>query len=175
VDLPIELKPGHILHLLASHPTPPSFEARKDRNGRRNFDEIRLWADYINNAGYLVDDAGASGGLDDDQRFIVLGDMNADPRDGDSLVVNGVRAVNQLRNHPRVNSSFDPASPGGPQQSQLQGGVNASQQGTRPIDTSDFFDGSGGAGNLRVDHILPSKVGLNPVAGRRVLAAHHLA
>jgi len=165
VDLPIELKPGHILHLLASHPTPPSFDGAEDRNGRRNFDEIRLWADYINNAGYLVDDAGASGGLDNDQRFIILGDMNADPRDGDSFVMNGVRAVNQLRNHPRVNSSSDPASPGGPQQAQLQGGVNASQQGNPAHDTSDFFDGSGGAGNLRVDHILPSKVGLNPVAG----------
>jgi hypothetical protein len=40
VDLPIELKPGQILHLLASHPTPPSFDTAEDRNGRRNFDEI---------------------------------------------------------------------------------------------------------------------------------------
>jgi len=165
VDLPIELKTGHVLHLLASHPTPPAFDGSEDRNGRRNFDEIRLWADYINNAGYLTDDAGVSGGLDDDQRFIILGDLNADPKDGDSLVVGGVRAVDQLRNHPRVNAAFNPSSPGGTQQSQLQGGVNASHQGDPAFDTSDFFDGSGGAGNLRVDHILPSKVGLNPVAG----------
>jgi 3-phytase len=165
VDLPIELKTGHVLHLLASHPTPPAFDGSEDRNGRRNFDEIRLWADYINNASYLTDDAGVSGGIDDDQRFIILGDLNADPRDGDSLVVGGVRAIDQLRNHPRVNASFNPSSPGGTQQSQLQGGVNASHQGDPAFDTSDFFDGSGGAGNLRVDHILPSKVGLNPIGG----------
>ena len=165
VDLPIELVPGHILHLLASHPTPPAFDGVEDRNGRRNFDEIRLWADYINNAQYLYDDNGVHGGLDDDQRFIMLADLNADPVDGDSFTFNGVRAINQLRNHPRVNSSFNPASNGGPQQAAVQGGVNASQQGNPAYDTSDFFDGSGGAGNLRVDHILPSKVGLNPVAG----------
>lgn len=165
VDLPIELKPGHILHLLASHPTPPAFDGAEDRNGKRNFDEIRLWADYINNVGYLVDDNGVSGGLDDDQRFIILGDMNADPKDGDSVAVGGVRAIDQLRNHPRVNATFNPSSLGGPQQSQLQGGVNATHQGDPAFDTSDFFDGSGGAGNLRVDHVLPSKVGLNPVAG----------
>jgi Endonuclease/Exonuclease/phosphatase family len=153
------------LHLLASHPTPPAFDGTEDRNGRRNFDEIRLWADYINNANYLVDDAGVSGGLDDDQRFIILGDLNADPKDGDSLIVGGVRAVDQLRNHPRVNATFNPSSPGGTQQRQLQGGVNASHQGDPAFDTSDFFDGSGGAGNLRVDHILPSTVGLNPIGG----------
>ena len=165
VDLPIELKTGHVLHLLASHPTPPSFDGSEDRNGRRNFDEIRLWADYINNAGYLVDDSGVAGGLDDDQRFIILGDMNADPRDGDSVTVGGVRAINQLRNHPRINSSFNPSSPGGTQQSQLQAGVNSSHQGDPAFDTSDFFDGGGGAGNLRVDHVFPSKVGLNPLGG----------
>jgi hypothetical protein len=163
VDLPIELKPGHVLHLLASHPTPPAFDGAEDRNGRRNFDEIRLWADYINNANYLTDDAGEPGGLDDDQRFIILGDLNADPKDGDSLVVGGVRAVNQLRNHPRVNASFNPSSPGGTQQSQIQGGVNASHQGDPAFDTSDFSESS--AGNLRVDHILPSNVGLKPVGG----------
>jgi hypothetical protein len=163
VDLPIELKPGHILHLLASHPTPPSFDTAEDRNGRRNFDEIRLWADYINNAQYLYDDAGVHGGIDDDQRFIILADLNADPFDGDSFVLGGVRAINQLRNHPRVNSTFNPSSPGGTQQSQLQGGANNSQLGNPAYDTSDFSDSS--PGNLRVDHILPSKVGLNPVSG----------
>jgi hypothetical protein len=165
VDLPIELKPGHILHLLASHPTPPAFDGAEDRNGRRNFDEIRLWADYINNAQYLYDDGGVHGGLDDDQRFIVLADLNADPLDGDSFTSGGVRAINQLRNHPRVNSAFNPSSAGGPEQATLQGGVNSSHQGNPAYDTSDFFDGNGGAGNLRVDHVLPSKVGLNPISG----------
>jgi 3-phytase len=157
VDIPIELKPGHILHLLASHPTPPSFDGAEDRNGRRNFDEIRLWADYIRNAQYIYDDAGGTGGIDDDQRFIILGDLNADPLDGDSFTSGGVRAINQLRNHPRVNATFNPSSPGGAQ------AANPAHQGNPAYDTADFGDPS--PGNLRVDHILPSKVGLNPVAG----------
>ena len=40
VDLPIEVD-GEIIHLLASHPTPPVFDGPEDLNGRRNHDEIR--------------------------------------------------------------------------------------------------------------------------------------
>ncbi len=45
-DVPVEVR-GKVVHLLASHPTPPVFDGPEDRNGRRNFDEIRLWADYL--------------------------------------------------------------------------------------------------------------------------------
>lgn len=159
VDLPITVQAGHRFHLLASHPTPPAFDGGEDRNGRRNHDEIRLWADYLSNAPYLRDDAGVSGGLGGEQRFLVLGDLNADPLDGDSYQ----GAINLLRNHPLVNATPNPASPGGTQQSQLQGGVNASHRGNPANDTSDFFDGAGGAGNLRVDHLLPSKSGFGVI------------
>jgi hypothetical protein len=152
-----------VLHLLVSHPTPPAFDGAEDRNGRRNYDEIRLWADYLSNKQYLRDDANVIGGLGGEQRFIILGDMNADPLDGDSVTSGGVRAVNQLRNHPLVNASFNPASAGGTEQSAVQGGVNASHQGNPAYDTSDFADG--GAGNLRVDHVLPSKAGFSIVGG----------
>ena len=155
VDLPIEVKPGHIIHLLASHPTPPAFDGSEDRNGRRNHDEIRLWADYIGNAQYLYDDAGVFGGLADEQRFVIVGDMNADPLDGDSYLA----AINQLRNHALVNATANPSSAGGAQQGPAQGGVNTSQIGNPAFDTSDFYDGSGGAGNLRIDHVLPSRTG----------------
>ena len=155
VDLPIEVKPGHLLHLLASHPTPPAFDGAEDRNGRRNHDEIRLWADYIGNAQYLYDDAGVFGGLASGQRFVILGDLNADPLDGDSYL----GAINQLRNHALINAAANPSSAGGVQQGPAQGGVNLSQVGNPAYDTSDFYDGSGGAGNLRVDHVLPSKLG----------------
>ena len=158
VDLPIEVQPGFVFHLLASHPTPPAFDAAEDRNGRRNHDEIRLWADYISNAQYLSDDAGASGGLESERRFIILGDLNADPNDGDSYQ----NAVDQLRNHPLVNASANPASPGGTQQAQLQGGVNNSHDGDPAFDTSDFNDFN--VGNLRVDHVLPSKLGFSITA-----------
>ena len=155
VDLPIEVRPGHVLHLLASHPTPPVFDTAEDRNGRRNHDEIRLWADYISGAAWLYDDAGATGGLAGGQRFIVLGDMNADPLDGDSYQ----GAINQLRNHALVNAAPNPASVGGPVKAAQQGGVNTTQLGDPAFDTTDFNDFTGGAGNLRIDHVLPSKAG----------------
>ncbi len=161
VDLPIEVSPGHVLHLLASHPTPPAFDGTEDRNGRRNHDEIRLWSDYISNRPYLYDDAGVFGGLSGEQRFVILGDLNADPLDGDSYL----GAVNQLRSHPLINADLAPASPGATQQATAQGGVNSSQTGNPAHDTSDFFDGSGGSGNLRVDHVLPSRAGFHVLGG----------
>ncbi len=117
-DVPIEIVPGQVLHLLASHPTPPSFDSTEDRNGHRNHDEIRLWADYIRGASYLYDDAGLHGGLATGERFIILGDMNADPLDGDSYLA----AINQLLDHPLINATLTPTRPGGTEQSQLQGG-----------------------------------------------------
>ena len=59
-DIPIRIG-NRTVHFLASHPTPPVFDGDEDRNGRRNFDEIRLWADYVNGgdaAGYIYDDHG---------------------------------------------------------------------------------------------------------------------
>ncbi len=161
-DVPIEVVPGQIVHLLASHPTPPSFDGSEDRNGRRNHDEIRFWADYVNSATYLYDDAGKRGGLSPDQRFVILGDLNADPLDGDSYL----SAVNQLLQHPRINGTFSPASPGGTQQAQLQGGPNATHVGNPAYDTGDFSEfGASASGNLHVDHVLPSRAGLNIVTG----------
>ncbi|MEO0490145.1 MAG: endonuclease/exonuclease/phosphatase family protein, partial [Cyanobacteria bacterium J06659_2] len=40
-DIPIEVD-GDIIHVLACHPTPPVFDGPEDRNGTRNFDEIRF-------------------------------------------------------------------------------------------------------------------------------------
>ena len=45
-DVPI-LIDGKTVHFLTSHPTPPVFDGPEDRNGTRNFDEIRFWADYV--------------------------------------------------------------------------------------------------------------------------------
>ncbi len=46
IDVPIDIG-GRIVHLLGSHPTPPSFDGPEDRNGRRNHDEIRFWSLYL--------------------------------------------------------------------------------------------------------------------------------
>ena len=51
---------GKTVHFLVSHPTPPVFDGPEDRNGTRNFDEIRFWADYVipSRSGYIYDDNG---------------------------------------------------------------------------------------------------------------------
>ena len=85
-DLPVLLG-GKVVHTLVSHPTPPVFDGPEDRNGRRNHDEIRLWADYVlpSRGGYLYDDQGRRGGLKPGARLVIMGDQNADPFDGDSV------------------------------------------------------------------------------------------
>ena len=154
-DVPIEIPgPGRrttTVHFLTSHPTPPVFDGPEDRNGRRNHDEIRFWADYVHPArsGYIYDDAGTYGGLGGNARFVIAGDQNADPLDGDSVA----GAIDQLLVHPKI-ADPEPASAGGVEAA-AQGGANDSHLGDPALDTADFADGA--PGNLRVDYLLPSK------------------
>jgi hypothetical protein len=152
-DVPVRVG-GTVIHTLVSHPTPPVFDGPEDRNGTRNHDEIRLWADYVlpSRSGYLYDDQGNQGGLKPGARFVVMGDQNADPFDGDSVP----GAAQQLLENPRVNTSLTPTSPGGPEQAVLQGGANLTHRGDPAVDTADFLDVPG-PGNLRADYVLPSK------------------
>lgn len=151
VVVPIEL-PAGLVHLIAAHPTPPVFDGPEDRNGLRNHDEIRLLADLLDaeTASYLIDDQGRPGGLAADCRFVVAGDMNADPNDGDSTN----RSIQQLLRHPKINGRCVPSSTGGARATLTQGGVNAQQNGDPAHDTADFQDDM--TGNLRVDYVLPS-------------------
>ena len=152
-DLPV-LVGGKVIHTLVSHPTPPVFDGPEDRNGTRNHDEIRLWADYVlpSRSGYIYDDEGRRGGLKPGARFVIMGDQNADPFDGDSVP----GAPQQLLDNPRVNTSLTPTSPGGPEQAVLQGVANLTHRGDPAFDTADFVDVPG-PGNLRADYVLPSK------------------
>lgn len=135
-DLPIDVD-GEVVHLLAAHPTPPTFDGSENRNGLRNHDEIRLWADYVTPGGaeYLYDDEGVTGGIGEDVRFVICGDYNADPVDGDSVD----RAINQLLENPAVDAAVTPQGASG------------------TTDTSTF--------GLRVDYVLPSLAGFDPQAG----------
>ena len=151
-DVPVRIA-GTVVHLLASHPTPPVFDGPEDRNGARNADEIRFWADYVSGAGYIRDDAGRRDGLAAGAHFVIAGDLNADPVDGDSVP----GAVRQLTGHPLVNAAVTPASEGGAAAAAAQGGANAGHRGDPRFDTADFNDEA--PGNLRVDYVLPS-VGL---------------
>ncbi|MGH9270981.1 MAG: endonuclease/exonuclease/phosphatase family protein, partial [Ilumatobacteraceae bacterium] len=86
-DVPIDVG-GRFVHFLVSHPTPPVFDGPEDRNGTRNFDEIRFWADYIRpglRSKYIYDDDGQYGGLRSGRPFVIAGDQNSDPLDGDSI------------------------------------------------------------------------------------------
>ena len=148
-DVPVHIS-GTVVHLLASHPTPPVFDGPEDRNGARNADEIRFWADYVAGAGHVRDDAGLRGGLPDGAHFVIAGDLNADPVDGDSAP----GAVRQLTEHPLVNAAVTPASEGGAAAAAAQGGANAGHRADPRFDTADFDDRA--PGNLRVDYVLPS-------------------
>ena len=46
-DVPVILPSKRVLHVLASHPTPPVFDGPEDYNGKRNAAEIGFWFDYI--------------------------------------------------------------------------------------------------------------------------------
>ena len=152
-DVPI-LVDGKTVHFLVSHPTPPVFDGPEDRNGTRNFDEIRFWADYITpgtSARYIYDDEGHSGGLPPGASFVIAGDQNSDPLDGDSIP----GASQQLIEHPRVNTKITPDSEGAVEQSALQGGANLTHLSDPRFDTADFADTA--PGNLRADYVLPSE------------------
>jgi 3-phytase len=150
-DVPIKVN-GETVHALVSHPTPPTFDGAEDRNGKRNHDEIRFWSDYItpDKGDYIYDDRGTTGGIAQGSSFVIMGDQNADPVDGDSFD----NAIRQLLQNPNINTNFIPTSPGGPQQAILQGGANLTQRGNPAFDTADFADSA--PGNLRVDYVLPS-------------------
>ncbi len=153
VDMPVAVG-DRILHLLAAHPTPPTFDGPEDRNGRRNADELRLWAEYLSNdpsASWLIDDRGQRGGLPIEASFVVIGDLNADPNDGDSRP----GAIQRLLEHPRVGASFVPTSVGARTKSETDGGINRTHRGDPAADTADFGDER--PGNLRVDYVLPSR------------------
>ncbi len=143
---------GQPIHFLVSHPTPPVFDGPEDRNGRRNHDEIRLWADYIDPArsAYIYDDTGITGGLPAGTRFVIAGDLNADPVDGAATD----NAALQLTEHTSINATCTPVSEGAAEASAAQGGKNLEQKGNPAADTGDFNDQW--VGNLRLDYVLPS-------------------
>ena len=109
-DIPLIVR-GEVVHFLVSHPTPPVFDGPEDRNGLRNADEIRFWADYVQpgrRSAYIRDDQGRRGGLDGGATFVIAGDQNSDPLDGD--IVPG--AIQQLLDNPRIDARFAPRSDG---------------------------------------------------------------
>ena len=164
-DIPVLVPGVGLVHVLGSHPTPPVFDDGTadtypgsdvaDFNGLRNHDEIRFWADYITPArsGYIYDDrewvaAGNQppenprGGLQGRARFVIVGDQNADPFDGDATF----NPIDLLLSSPRVDVSITPDSAGALEQ--VPGGLTAPETKTASF-------------NLRADYALPSVIGWN--------------
>ncbi|MGL5334835.1 MAG: endonuclease/exonuclease/phosphatase family protein, partial [Enterovibrio sp.] len=120
VDLPIRIAAPNgqqtTIHFLLSHPTPPIFSNAAKHNVKRNRAEIAFWNDYINGQSYMVDDKGIRGGLATNAKFVIAGDLNADPFIGDG----DLSAINALYNNPLVNPLISngylvPTSEGGPE------------------------------------------------------------
>ena len=127
-EVPVETAGGPLM-LLAWSATPPVFDGPEDRNGRRNHDEAAFWLDRLPSA-----------------RFVLLGDANLDPIDGDGRP-QALQALIARAQDP------GPRSPGGA--AAAQDGANAGQKGDPALDTADWPDADG-PGNLRVDLVLPS-------------------
>jgi endonuclease/exonuclease/phosphatase family metal-dependent hydrolase len=145
VDIPVTID-GKTVHVLMAHPTPPGFDGEEDRNGKRNHDEIRLFADYISpeKGDYLYDDTGNTASLGQNNSFVVMGDMNADPNGGSSFR----NAIDLLLKHPRVHP--EPAT----------GDLVPSSEGSKswheqnPNDSHPAYKTA--VFNRQVDYVLPS-------------------
>ncbi|XEY25470.1 endonuclease/exonuclease/phosphatase family protein [Candidatus Uabimicrobium helgolandensis] len=144
-DVPINVN-GQIIHILASHPTPPVFDGEEDRNGKRNHDEIRFWYDYINPklSSYIYDDKGKKGGFSGKQ-FVVAGDLNASPTEREAIKT----AINKLISSHKTHNHV-PQSEGGKEND--QGNIYS------PAHTAGW--------KLRVDYVIPSSLGFKVKGGQ---------
>ncbi|MFC6839857.1 endonuclease/exonuclease/phosphatase family protein [Xanthomonas theicola] len=150
-DVPVRTPLG-VVHALVAHPTPPVFDGAEKRNAARNHDELRLWRDYLGGAGsadWLCDDAGRCGGLAADARFVILGDLNNDPIDGEGRH----DAIRALLEHPRVLRYPAPRSAGGEEAARAYAGHGIAHRGPPQQVTGDFGPK---AGAMRLDYVLPS-------------------
>ncbi len=136
-DIPITIN-GKVIHILASHPTPPVFDGAEDRNGKRNHDEIKFWLDYISpqSSDYIYDDNQIFGGLSSHQPFIIMGDQNASSVEGDAIN----KSISALLTHSNIQDPL-PSSEGGKRHS-----VNNSNAANHTA----YW-------RMRADYVLPSK------------------
>ena len=139
-DLPVHVA-GTTLHLLISHPTPPVFDGPENRNGHRSHDEVRFWVDYLSGQGsYIYDDQGHRGGYQGDAPFVVMGDLNSSPVEGDAFR----DAIGALVQHPRIQSKPEPQSRGAAAHTKDNPHAASHTAGWR----------------MRADYVLPSKNGI---------------
>lgn len=129
-DVPVITESG-LLHLLAWHATPPVFDGPEDHNGRRNHDEAAFWKHFLDKALPMPPPENA---------FVLLGDGNLDPFDGEGRA----EAILSLLTHPRLQ---DPGPAGS------HGRIEPDQTGDPALDTALYEE----LGGLRMDYVLPSR------------------
>lgn len=130
--VPLQLPSGKMT-LMTFHATPPVFDGPEDRNGLRNRDEIRFWQRYLD----------GRFGPEPEDRFILLGQANIDPVDGEGLK----DGINGLLSDPRLQDPA-PMRPDGPLSD------SPGQMGDRRLDTVAWDVPL--PGHLRASYILPS-------------------
>lgn len=121
------------ISLMAYAATPPIFDGAEDRNGLRNRDELQFWRHYLDGAF----------GPSPDKAFVLIGDTNLDPFDGEGHN----DAMSALLSDPRF-QDLRPASAGAIAE------ADAGHLGDPATDTADWPAES--AGNLRISYVLPS-------------------
>jgi len=129
--VPLRLESGP-LYVLTFHATPPVFDGPEDRNGRRNHDEITFWRHYLDG----VFGPAPKG------RFVLAGDANLDPEDGEGRKA----AILGLLSDPRLR---DPAP-------KRDGAVDEGDghKGDPALDTAAWPRPE--PGHMRVSYVLPS-------------------
>jgi hypothetical protein len=139
-DIPVNVN-GKTIHVLASHPTPPVFDGPEDRNGSRNHDEIRFWRDYISpkSSHYIYDDSGKKGGLKNNSRFVIIGDLNATTVDGNAIKA----GIASLLTHDKIQDVMP----------QSEAGRIHTPNNPNAKNHTAFW-------RMRVDYVLPSVYGL---------------
>ena len=115
------------LHLLAWSATPPAFDGDDQRNQRRNHDEAVFWLRHL-----------------PDAPFVLIGNINLDPEDGDGRR-EALEALLEHASDPQPRGQWQPP----------QTGANAAHRGDPALDTAEFR--ADRSGNLRVDYVLPSR------------------
>jgi Endonuclease/Exonuclease/phosphatase family len=129
--VPVRTANGRILTVMAWAATPPVFDGPEDLNGRRNHDEAAFWH-------LLID--GKLSAPPPMPPFVLMGDANLDPADGDGLR-DGIAG---LIAHPMLR---DPLPKG------THGRSEPDHSGDPALDTALYDPGVGG---LRVDLVVPS-------------------
>ncbi|QWZ65897.1 endonuclease/exonuclease/phosphatase family protein [Aeromonas sp. FDAARGOS 1417] len=152
-DVPVRIKTekgDEVIHFLISHPTPPIFANTARHTVKHNRAEIAFWNDYVKGLNYMTDDKGTKGGLAKNAKFVIAGDLNADPLTGDG----DLTAIQDLLNNPLMNQAITngtliPVSEGGPEC--VSKGTDCKRNLTRPnperITNSSV---------LQLDHVIPS-------------------